>query len=151
MARLTKSKNRWIDGVIGGLGNYFQFNPDILRIAVLIGVFVLDFKFLIAAYFILMVVMPGPGKVESSEDDGREERFAGFTWDRGRSLQVVGILLILCGMMLIIKYQLPRIWYLFADILGSYQHFISSLREILIAGLLILGGCWILFKGKKRR
>lgn len=151
MARLTKSKNRWIDGVIGGLGNYFRFSPDILRIAVLIGVFVLDFKFLIAAYFIMMIVMPQPRHEGDVEDGGREERFGGFNWDRGRSLQVIGVLLILCGIMMIVKYQLPRMWYLFEDILGSYQHFIGSLREVLVAGVLILCGCWILFKGKKRR
>lgn len=66
--RLTKSNQEWIDGVLGGIANYLGINPDLLRIGVLIAFFLLDLKFLFAAYIILMIVMPdSPNENEAEE------------------------------------------------------------------------------------
>ena len=157
MARLTKSSNRWIDGVIGGLGNYFRVNPDIIRIAVLIGVFLLHMQFLIAGYIILMILMPSSkyeeeGAGEHYENSERFERsFPRFSFNQGKSLEILGIILIISGILMVIKYQLPRIWYLFDGFLGSYNHFVDTFRTLFIALILIGGGCWILFSDRKRK
>ena len=58
--RLTRSKNKVIAGVCGGLAEYFSIDPTVTRVAyVLISIVSAAFPGILA-YIILMFVMPPP-------------------------------------------------------------------------------------------
>ena len=54
--RLTKSNDKKIFGVCGGLGNYFDLDPTLIRVGFLVAVFMFGTGVLL--YLILAVVMP---------------------------------------------------------------------------------------------
>ena len=54
--RLVKSNDKKILGVCGGLGNYFDIDPTVIRIAFLIAFFFLGGGLLL--YIILAIAMP---------------------------------------------------------------------------------------------
>ena len=54
--RLIKSKDKKIFGVCGGLGNYFDVDPTIIRIAFLVGFIIFGSGLLL--YLIMALVMP---------------------------------------------------------------------------------------------
>lgn len=56
--RLTKSTDKWLDGVCGGLANYFAIDPTLVRIVYLVlTLFSAAFPGIIL-YLILMLFMP---------------------------------------------------------------------------------------------
>ena len=58
--RLTRSTNKMIAGVCGGLAEYFGIDPTIVRVAyVLVSILSVAFPGILA-YIILMFVMPPP-------------------------------------------------------------------------------------------
>ena len=58
--RLTRSRNKVIAGVCGGIAEYFNLDPTVVRVAyVLISVISVAFPGILA-YIILMFVMPPP-------------------------------------------------------------------------------------------
>ena len=54
--RLVKSKDKKIFGVCGGLGNYFDIDPTVIRIAFLVGFIIFGSGLLL--YLIMALVMP---------------------------------------------------------------------------------------------
>lgn len=56
--RLTKSQDRWLSGVCGGIAEYFDIDPVLVR-ALFLGAFLLMGTGLLA-YIILAVLMPRP-------------------------------------------------------------------------------------------
>lgn len=153
MARLTKSRNHWIQGVLGGLGVYLNVNPDLLRVCFLVAVFIFDWDFLIAAYVIMMIIMPQPHKADGEEimdvESGTCERQAKREHISNRTLQVLGILLILGGISFIVRYQFPDIWYSFQDYLRVVRHTFSNFREVIVGLVLIVVGYFLLIKPKR--
>lgn len=141
--RLTKSNQEWIDGVLGGIANYLGINPDLLRIGVLIAFFLLDFKFLFAAYIILMIVMPdSPNHTEAEEK---------APVSKSRALKYLGIILVISGIYYLFRHTLGWSMGFFRGFLHNLNyylreinHFIAPVREVLIAVLLIVGGFWLL-------
>ncbi len=65
--RLVKSPDKKIAGVCGGIAEYFNLDPTLVRIAFVIGTIATQGSFLLA-YLVLSFVMPKPEKV------GQEER-----------------------------------------------------------------------------
>jgi phage shock protein C len=64
--RLTRSKDKMIAGVCGGLAEYFGIDPTITRVAyVLISIVSAAFPGILA-YIILMFVMPPPDEAPAS-------------------------------------------------------------------------------------
>lgn len=63
--RLTRSRNKKISGVAGGVAEYFNIDPTLVRIAFVIGLIASGGPPLILAYIILAVVMPDPDKEPS--------------------------------------------------------------------------------------
>ena len=58
--RLTRSRNKVIAGVCGGIAEYFSIDPTVVRVAyVLISILSVAFPGILA-YIILMFVMPPP-------------------------------------------------------------------------------------------
>lgn len=60
MKKLTKSNNKTLCGVCGGLAEYFELDPTLVRVGyICLSVFSAGFPGLLL-YFILALVMPGP-------------------------------------------------------------------------------------------
>ncbi len=73
-AKLMRSRNdRVIAGVAGGLAQYFNLDPTLVRVAWVVAVIFGGFGFL--AYVILWIVLP-EGEQEPSALSVAEERFA---------------------------------------------------------------------------
>lgn len=172
MARLIKSRDHWIDGVVGGVADYFHINPDLLRVIILVGVFILRMHFLITVYIILMILMPaaeGMRKKEQNDDlsegteanpgDQPEVKTAACeegrvkerktTLDSGRTLQIFGVLLIFAGVVYLIRNQFPMYWFRLEHFWYDFRDILDEFRTILLGGALILGGLWLLYKDKK--
>jgi phage shock protein C len=61
--RITKSRtDRVIDGVCGGLAEYYKIDPVIVRLVFVVLLFINGIGFFL--YIILMIIMPKPDKVE---------------------------------------------------------------------------------------
>lgn len=153
MARLTKSRNHWIQGVLGGIGAYFNVNPDLIRVCFLVALFILDLNVLIPAYIILMIIMPEPNKAQPEEviEEIHTPWEKGFRkeYNSGRALQVLGAILILAGISFILRYQFPGIWFSLHDYMRVVRHTFSDFREILVGLLLIVVGYFLLVKPKR--
>lgn len=63
--RLTRSRNKKISGVAGGIAEYFSIDPTLVRIAFVVGLIASGGPPLILAYIILAIVMPEPDKNKS--------------------------------------------------------------------------------------
>lgn len=60
--RLSKSRNKKVAGVAGGIAEYFSIDPTLVRIAFVIGLIASGGPPVVLAYIILAVVMPDPEK-----------------------------------------------------------------------------------------
>ena len=60
--RLTKSRNKKVAGVAGGIADYFSIDPTLVRIAFVIGLIASGGPPVVLAYIIMAVVMPDPDK-----------------------------------------------------------------------------------------
>jgi phage shock protein C len=56
--RLTKSRDKKLLGVCGGLGEYFDIDPTVIRILFIIAFF--GFGTGGVVYLVMAIVMPGP-------------------------------------------------------------------------------------------
>lgn len=65
--RLTKSSDKKIAGVAGGLAEYFNLDPTLVRIALVIGTIATQGSFILG-YLILSFVMPKPEKKLTREE-----------------------------------------------------------------------------------
>ena len=64
--RLTKSVNKKIFGVAGGVAEYFNIDPTIVRIG-FVAVFFVVCLLAFVAYLAMAVMMPSPSPAESSD------------------------------------------------------------------------------------
>jgi phage shock protein C len=153
--RLYKSrKNKVIDGVCGGLANYFNVDPVLVRI-----VFVLFF-FLggsgLIAYIIGMIIMPRePFEVEQEAEAEREpagtspkpleepaQQETGPASSPSAGSLIIGALLIIIG-----GFFLMRNFGFFS---GFYWWFRSHFWEYLIPGAIIVTGIALIVKGTEK-
>jgi phage shock protein C len=58
--RLAKTRDKWVDGVVGGLARYFDWNPDAARLVVAVLILGSGGAVLLA-YLVLALLMPAPG------------------------------------------------------------------------------------------
>lgn len=56
---LTKTRDRWVDGVVGGIARYFDWHPDITRLVVAV-LMTASVGLLLPAYVGMMLLMPAP-------------------------------------------------------------------------------------------
>jgi phage shock protein C len=71
--RLRKSRDKKIAGVAGGLAEYFNIDPTLVRIAFVIGTIISQGTFLVG-YLILSFVMAKPEPLSVSRDLTRDEK-----------------------------------------------------------------------------
>lgn len=166
--RLRKSRNQWIDGVLGGLGEYMQINPDLLRVAFIV-LFVLDFQVVIPVYFLLMIFMPSRRKaveddvlnteidddfeeVLENEDDDYEKVYGdelGNSLKSTRSYKFFGGLLIFIGLYILFRDHLDIYSRQFYAQWRHLKYALAPYREGIFAVLLIGAGGWLWIRGRK--
>jgi phage shock protein C len=101
--RLSKSRqNRIIDGVCGGLGEYFHVDPTVIRVGWVI--LALLWGSGIVAYIVAMLVIP-----REAEEEVQEEIRAGEGLD---SRKWWGVLLIIGGLILLLNAYIPKPYHL---------------------------------------
>jgi len=129
MKRLTKSStNRVFDGVCGGIGEYFDIDPVIIRI---LWVFIALFGGTgIIAYLVAMVILPREIE-KTAAGEGTETckpmRITNQTW---------GLVLVVVGGLLLLRFLDP-LWHI---LLGL----IPVLGGILLPAILVLLGVYLL-------
>jgi len=125
--RLYKSsQNRVIDGVCGGLGEYFAVDPTLIRIGWVI--LALLWGSGIVAYVVATIVMP------RRSEEKAEER----AWEEGGPNPRIwwGVLLMLAGLVLLINIYIPRpyhLWFWWRPLGSLWPLF------LVVIGLWILG------------
>ena len=96
---LRRSGDRMIGGVAAGLADYFDFDPTVVRLLVVLSAF-LSLGVTILAYLVMWVVVPEQGKdaaAAASAAAGARET------GRGRDVgQVVGVVLVAAGALLLL-------------------------------------------------
>ena len=144
MRKLYKSrKNRVISGVCGGIAEYFDVDPVLVRI-----LFVLFFFFggsAILAYIIGMIIIPQvpsneieiPAAKKNKKDPVKEQ-----TSNPGKNSLIIGLILIVLGIFFLMG-QVP--------FFRMYYHWIRhNFWEILFPLFLILIGFVIVFNSKTK-
>jgi phage shock protein C len=137
MKTLYRSKkNSWLGGVVGGIAAYFQFDPSLLRILIIIVALVFSLVGeLLVIYMLAWILLPTQSFLaEDSPSDERE--CSSQKASKGKTQELIGAVIIFIGVAILIKQFLPYQW------LNINKHLIG-------ASLLILAGLLILLKGRK--
>lgn len=139
MKKLYRSReNRVIAGVCGGLGEYFNIDPVIIRIILLLMFFLQGMGIML--YIIAWIIIPAHNEEEEHQTS---ETHTGNTNHefQSRSALIVGIFLVLIGVFFLIKnfwfYEYLRVW-------GEY-----SLKYIFPL-LLVITGIYLLVRSKTK-
>lgn len=68
MKRLYRSTtDRWIAGICGGIGEYFEIDPNIIRVIWIVITAITGFLPGIVAYILLWIILPERGAVRPIE------------------------------------------------------------------------------------
>lgn len=157
MKRLYKSrKNKVIDGVCGGIAEYFDVDPVLVRILFVLFFFVGGSA--IIAYIVGMIIIPvrpaGEETVDNkpvAADQARTEpEQASVTPAKTGSVSggslVVGIVLILIGALFLMKnFNFPFFHWDF------WWWFERNFFRFLIPGILVVVGLVLIFKSKEQK
>ncbi|PKM84558.1 MAG: hypothetical protein CVU86_06680 [Firmicutes bacterium HGW-Firmicutes-11] len=119
--RLYKSRtNRQISGVCGGIGEYFNIDPVIIRLLVV--VFTLAGGAGLIAYIIAAIIIPEPDGATSTEVmEDEEDSTSHPAKNSGSGTKVLGIILIVLAALIGIRTLTPWIpgeWIIIAIFLG---------------------------------
>lgn len=137
MKTLYRSKkNSWLGGVVGGVANYFQIDPSLLRILIIILALIFGLVGeLLIVYILAWILLPR--KTYLSEDTSSND-FEGSELKpgRGKTQELIGMVIIFIGVAILAKQFLP-------------YHLFSIDKHLIGASLLMLTGLLILFKGRK--
>ena len=135
MNRLYKSrKNKVIAGVCGGIGEYFDVDPVLVRLIAVVFLFTGGAALL--AYFLGMVIMPKQpleGSDETSQPSAQAE-----SQGHAASL-VIGIILIVCGAHFLLR-NIPFFHSYYWWFWDMGWHFFWPSVLIAVGLLVILGG-----------
>lgn len=68
MKKLTRSRtDRWIAGICGGIGEYLEIDPNVIRVIWVIFTVVTVFVIGIVIYLLLWLILPESGQVRPTE------------------------------------------------------------------------------------
>jgi len=97
--RLTRSRDRMLGGVAGGLAEYFDFDPTVMRLLIVLAV-LLSGGAVILAYLVMWIVIPEESASSGGGAGGGDQAASAAgvprTGDHDRT-QIVGIILIAVG------------------------------------------------------
>lgn len=101
MQRLYRSReNRMIAGIAGGLAEYFNVDPVFVRLLWILSIFIGGSGLI--AYLIGWLIIPERNTGETTPEE-RDEK----------GLQAIGLLLIIGGVALFLRYLIPLPWFRF--------------------------------------
>jgi phage shock protein C len=132
-------QNKVLAGVCGGIGEYFDIDPVIVRLLVV--VFCLMGGTGIIAYIIAAIIIPGrPAGASYTYAEGEpfpRSESTGETHNNKVLLKTLGIILICVGALVILKYVLRFILPAIA---------FSIPMDVIFAGILIVAGVYFIAK-----
>jgi phage shock protein C len=137
MKTLYRSKNNsWLGGVIGGIASYFQMDPSILRILVIVVALIFGLLGeLLIVYILAWILLPAktylPEEIPSYDLENSDLKSG-----RGKTQELIGAIIIFVGLAILLKQFLPT-------------QFFNLDKHLIGATLLILLGLLILCKGRK--
>ncbi|HBE80647.1 MAG TPA: hypothetical protein DDW65_23105 [Firmicutes bacterium] len=138
--RLKRSAgNKILGGLCGGLGEYFNIDPTIIRLLWIVAIFWMGIPAIIA-YFIALIVVsitdqkntPAPEESVGNEE-GAENKKAAVSISRSHFIW--GWLIIGVGVVILME----RLGYF------------SRIKDYVFPGALIVAGIWVLIKGLGQR
>jgi len=150
MKRLVKSRtNRMVDGVLGGIGEYLQVDPVLVRIIFLLFAFLTTFGPAIIIYIIAMFIIPSSDKSTDSYKSNEEKAPFSQEWssparnhsaspEKNGSL-LFGFILIILGILFLLNNFLDYNVFYYIRRFGEY------FWPLLIVGI----GLWLLFRGRR--
>lgn len=158
MNRLKKSRtNRVMDGVLGGIGEYFNIDPVIIRILYVIFTLTTAFFGGIILYIIAMVIIPEGDYKSSSTQWSDSSTHSDTSWSEQRSSStksewsstkssrnggvIVGIILIMLGGLFLINNILDY----------SLMYYVRKYGEYFWGIALIAVGLFVIIMGGKKR
>ena len=126
--RLTRSQDRRLGGVCGGIADYFDLDPTLVRIAFAVLALLGAGAGGLLLYVLLWVVMPPPAGASPASptpaNEGRERIEAGL---------VAGVILLALGCSLLLR-RMPMFWWLG----GELFRFSWPIAVILVGALLVV-------------
>lgn len=136
--RLTKSHDSKLGGVAGGLADYFDLDPTLVRVLWVVALFVPAIGFgAVIAYVIMWFVMPdAEGERPASDPASRSGSARGGGMD---SSLLLGIIIVAVGLMLLLRQS--WIWMPFFA-WGGFSLFWPA--------VLILLGAFIIYSARRR-
>ena len=140
MKKLYRSQNnKIIAGVCGGVGEYFEVDPVLIRLVW--GVLFLFGGIGLLAYLVAWMIIPSTDLFTGSSEKPEEEKASEIRTGYGVQI-VIGLFLILMGFTL-----LMRDWWYFDSLV---RDLIRIVWRYLIPAFLVGIGVYIIFKGDKR-
>lgn len=137
MNRLSKSSNKVISGVLGGIAEYFGVNAIWLRIGFVLLAFIPGVFFtLLIIYIIASIIMP-----ESDGFTGHESATRGSR----RGLLWLGVIFVLGGVFFLLNELLP------IDLMHYVRYFVAVSKEYIVAIILILLGMFLIYRSSNRK
>ena len=130
--RLYKSrKDKVIDGVCGGIAEYFEIDPVIIRLIWAVSIFAGGAGLI--AYIIAMIVIPKRPLVESESAEyiPASEETTGNKSDKSRTFLAIGLIIV--GAVLVLSTWAPFLW-------GT------NFWKITLGVILIGGGAYAIYK-----
>ena len=126
--RLTRSHDRMLGGVAGGIAAYFDVDPTVVRVLIVIATFVSGGAVLLA-YPIMWLLMPAPGS-EAPSIGGEPSPVASAADARDRTALLFGAALIALGGFLLLsevvdlsRWLVFQLWPLVLIAAGAYLIF----------------------------
>lgn len=137
MNRLTKSSDKFISGVIGGVAEYFGISSGWLRFGFFLLLLIPGLFFpLFIIYVIAAIVMPESDGVVTNKESTKSSR---------RGLLIIGVVFILFG----IFFLLNQIFSF--DLMYYFRYFMVLGKDYLIAIVLIIVGLLLIFKSSNSK
>ena len=153
MKRLYRSeREKILCGVCGGLAEYFNIDPTIVRLAVAL-LFILNPGATLLLYLIACIIMPKESEVKAREPVGEEKAPTPTTTPRAPALsskEVETIILLIIGVVLfIIGVSLLSSTVFSLDVFGTFiasLGFLAFIAKVLIGAIILAIGVVIILK-----
>ncbi len=137
MNRLTKSSNKLISGVIGGIAEYFGISSGWLRFGFFLLLIIPGLFFpLFIIYVIAAIVMPESDGTVTGEESVKTSR---------RGLLIIGITFVVLGILFLLNQVLHL------DLMYYFRYFMSLGRDYIIAIVLVVVGLLLIFKSSNAK
>ena len=95
--RLTRSGDKMLGGVAGGIADYFDIDPTLVRLMFALAA-IFGLPLVVPAYFVLWLVMPAPGSAPDRDAEGPPgpvERDVDRSWLLAIVLIAVGAIILM--------------------------------------------------------